>query len=70
MQNKAPIRSQTLGPATLGERRTRPTGQFQGSSANPSTGQIGPTFRSDLRLSVLLSTCPRKLDHYTSRKLN
>jgi len=30
----------------------RSTGQRKGNLANPSTGQIGPTFRSDLRLSI------------------
>src|SRR5260370_27876796 len=35
-----------------GNAGTRSTGQRKGSLANPSTGQIGPTFRSDLRLSV------------------
>ena len=44
MQNKAPIRSQVIGPVTLGERQLQSTGQYKGNKANPSMGQIGMTF--------------------------
>ena len=52
MQDKAPIRSHTVGPAMLGERRVRSTGQRQGILANPSTGQIGPAFWVHYELSI------------------
>lgn len=37
----------------LGERRIQATGQCEGIVASRSTGQIGATFRSDLRLSAV-----------------
>ncbi|POG18503.1 hypothetical protein CF117_19250 [Aeromonas veronii] len=47
MQHKAPIRSQTLGPAMLGNISIQSTGQRKGIMfANPSTGQIGLMFLS------------------------
>ena len=44
VQYKAPIRSQTLGPVTLGEHQYWPTGQCKGNYANPSTGQANTMF--------------------------
>ncbi|MEX3640204.1 hypothetical protein, partial [Paraburkholderia sp. BR14320] len=35
-----------------GNAGARSTGQRQGSSANPSTGQIGPTFEAYFGLSI------------------
>ena len=47
MQDKALIRSQTLGPAMPGNVSVQSTGQRKGTLlANPSTGQIGPTLLS------------------------
>lgn len=47
MQDKAPIRSQTLGPAMPGNASNQSTGQHQGIQlANPSLGQIELTFLS------------------------
>lgn len=48
MQHKAPIRSQTLGPAMPGKYQNRTTGQHKGIRANPSTGQSDPVFESIL----------------------
>jgi hypothetical protein len=64
VQNKAPIRSQTPGRTTLGEHRIRSTGQREGNSANRSSGQIGPMFRSNLRLSIVAvaPTADRRFD--------
>jgi hypothetical protein len=53
VQNKAPIRSQTLGPATLGERRIQSTGQREGSAASRRLGQTGTTFKAYFGLSVI-----------------
>lgn len=36
----------------------RSTGQLQGNFANPSTGQIGPTFKADIRLSIPTVSAP------------
>ena len=44
-----------------GNAGTQSTGQRKGSLANPSTGQIGPTFRSDLRLSISAMGLPRRV---------
>lgn len=47
MQHKAPIRSQTLGPAMPGNISIQSTDQRKGTSfANPNTGQIGLMFLS------------------------
>jgi len=47
MQHKAPIRSQTLGPAMPRDISIQSTGQGKGIVfANPSTGQIGLMFLS------------------------
>ena len=53
VQDKAPIRAQTVGARRhSGNVGSRSTGQRQGSFANPSTGQIGPTFDGDCGLSI------------------
>ncbi|WP_292986928.1 hypothetical protein [Nitrosomonas sp.] len=59
MQFKAPIRSQVLGPVTLGEY----LGQVDRSTqrhyfANPSTGQIKPGIPCHIKLSVPAITLP------------
>ncbi|MPV69150.1 hypothetical protein GD429_25765 [Burkholderia sp. BE17] len=70
MQNKAPIRSQTLGPERSGNAGVRPTGQRQGSSANPNTGQIGPTFEAYFGLSVsTISFATHRAAHAVSGQL-
>jgi hypothetical protein len=48
MHHKAPIRSQTLGPAMLGKYQNRTTDQHKGIRANPSTGQSDRVFESIL----------------------
>ena len=53
VQDKAPIRAQTVGARRhSGNVGSRSTGQREGSFANPSTGQIGPTFDGDCGLSI------------------
>jgi hypothetical protein len=52
VQDKAPIRSQATGPATLGERSDQTDRSTQRHRANPSTGQVWQAFNAHHRLSV------------------
>jgi hypothetical protein len=69
MQYKAPIRSQTPGPAMPGSVSVQSTGQHKGTQwANPSTSQIGLTLMSivicvsqQLPLRLMLHTKPWRL---------
>src|SRR6478735_7883832 len=58
VQNKAPIRSQTSGPATRGERRAAVDKSTPRTLANPSTSQAGPVVHLHRMSSVPTITFP------------